>query len=113
MDNVRENIKAQGMDIRKAKDKARVRSTWRLLVRPSLIVGERLTEEKAGKLDTHADTTRWREIEKDRERGRHTHTGTDSLIDRQTSDERRCSLVKSITMTMVLFIMLMLMLVMV
>jgi len=77
MDNVRENIKAQGMDIRKAKDKARVRSTWRLLVRPSLIVGERLTEEKAGKLDTHADTTRWREIEKDRQ----THVQTEREAD--------------------------------
>jgi len=35
MDNIMEDIKAQGMDIREAKDKARERSTSRLLVRAS------------------------------------------------------------------------------
>jgi len=32
---IMEDIKAQGMDIREATDKARERSTWRLLVRAS------------------------------------------------------------------------------
>ena len=35
MDNILEEIKAQGMDIRETTDKARERSTWRLLVRAS------------------------------------------------------------------------------
>ena len=35
MDNIMEDIKAQGMDIREAMDKARERSTYRLLVRAS------------------------------------------------------------------------------
>ena len=35
MDNILEDIKAQGMDIREATDKARERSTWRLLERAS------------------------------------------------------------------------------
>jgi len=33
MDNIMEDLKAQGMDIREATDKARERSAWRFLVR--------------------------------------------------------------------------------
>ena len=35
MDNIMKDIKAQGLDIREATDKARERSTWRLPVRAS------------------------------------------------------------------------------
>jgi len=35
MDNIMQDIKAQGMDIREATDKARESSTWRFLVRAS------------------------------------------------------------------------------
>src|SRR6218665_1944637 len=46
MDNIMEDsLKAQGMDIREATDKARERSTWRLLVRASSSANA-LTEEK-------------------------------------------------------------------